>query len=200
MRRKTPGRFLVRLKATMLAGLFLLMPFGVVLFLAFQVWKLMRKKMYALTDALGVGLELRLTTALLLAGTIIALAALIAGLMVRYGAGRKGRRYVERNLLRLLPGYGLMRLRMAEKLGQRSSRRTALLRTALGLQPVIVMERDSARALVFLPHAPGANNGTMVIVDPALLVPMNIAASELDDHLHAMGAGLLSRIPASDQP
>jgi uncharacterized membrane protein len=201
VRRVTFARLLVQFRTTILTGLFLLMPFGVLLFLAFQVWKLLRKKMYALTDALGVGAELRLTTALVLTAFLVAVVALIAGHLVRIGAARmKGRGRVERTLLWLLPGYGLMRVRMAEKLGQRSSRTAALLRTPLGLQPVMIMESDRSRALVFLPNAPGANSGTLLIVESSSVIPLNISAPDLDDHLYSMGSGLLAKIPAAVAP
>jgi hypothetical protein len=191
---------MVWLRDTLLAGLFLLLPFGMLFFLLFQVWKLMRKKMYELTDVLGVGGELRLITALLLAASVLALLFLVAGLVVRAGAAGKGRRWLERNLLRLLPGYGLMRMRLAEKLGQKSPRVPGLLRTANGLQPVLIMERDPERALVFMPNAPRGDSGTLLVVDTARLEDLDIGVLELDDNLHGLGRGLLHKIPPSVHP
>jgi uncharacterized membrane protein len=188
------------LRDTLLAGLFLLLPFGMLFFLLFQVWKLMRKKMYELTDVLGVGGDMRLATALLLAAGVLLLLFLIAGLVVRGGANGRLRRWLERNLLRLIPGYGLMRMRLAEKLGQKTPRVPGLLRTANGLQPVLIMDRDAERALVFMPNAPGGDSGTLVMVDPERLEDLDVGVLELDDLLHALGRGLLPRIPPSVKP
>jgi uncharacterized membrane protein len=188
------------MRDTLLAGLFLLLPFGMLFFLLFQVWKLMRKKMYQLTDVLGVGGDLRMATALVLGASVLFVLFMIAGLVVRAGAQGKLRRWLERNLLRLIPGYGLMRMRLAEKLGQKTPRVPALLRTANGLQPVLVMDSDAARALVFMPNAPGGDSGALVVVDPARLEGLDVGVLELDDLLHALGRGLLPKIPPSVQP
>jgi hypothetical protein len=73
------------LRATTLAGLFVLLPFGVLYFLLFQIWKLMRNKMYQLTDLLGVGADLRLGIALLFAAAVLLFLLFVAGVFVRAG-------------------------------------------------------------------------------------------------------------------
>lgn len=180
-----------------LNGLFFVLPFATVSFLAFQIWKLMRQKMYQLVDAFGISSDFRFWGAIVLAILVIAVASLTAGLLVQLGMISLGRRWLERKLLRLLPGYALMRMRLAENLGQKSPRTPALLRTLNGLQPVMIMSSNEQHMLIFMPNAPSASNGIILLVDPERVIPLEVGIVEFEDELHTLGVDLLQMIPPS---
>jgi hypothetical protein len=108
--------------------------------------------------------------------------------------------WVENSLLRVFPSYGLMRMRLAEKLGEKTRRVPGLLRTPSGLQPVFIMDRDPRRALVFVPNAPSGDSGILLVVDAARLEDLDVDVLELEDLMHVLGRGLLPKIPPSVQP
>ena len=121
-------------------------------------------------------------------------------LLIDLGLGGTRMGMLDRYVQRLLPGYGMMRMRMAEHAGLKSTRTPALLRTAYGLQPVFIMERDAHRLLLFVPYAPDSSKGKLLVVPPDLVEYMDIGVKELDDLFPMLGRGLLARIPHSKFP
>jgi hypothetical protein len=185
---------------TLVSGFFFLLPLGVLLFLAFQVWKLLRKKIYVMVDVWGVSPDLRVGVALLVALVFLTLVSLAAGVLIDLGFGGTRMGALDRYVQRVLPGYGMMRMRMAEHAGLKSMRRPALLRTSYGLQPVFIMERDAGRVLVFVPYAPDSSKGKLMVVSPDIVEDLDIGVKELDDLFPMLGRGLLAYMPPSKLP
>lgn len=129
--------------------------------------------------------------------TVVTIAALVgvcfaAGIVARTALARGVMRGVEEKILDRIPGYAMMRSMAHGWIGHQQSGdlSTALLRLDDGWQIAIVIERcPDSRVVVFVPAAPEALTGSVMIVNADRVQPVNVPISEALRCVKRFGAG-----------
>lgn len=182
-------RFRQQLRATIVAGLFFLLPFAVVLYIAFSIYQVLHPFMERLARFLGTE-DLMVVRLLVIAAMLGA--CLLAGLIVRSRmTGRVGRT-VENGLIELIPGYDALRMRLGSTLGHAGHQDMAvLMRDGDMWCPARLIERGAdGQCVVFVPDPPTGTSGTVVVIGSEHIRPLSISYGQLLRHLHNEGRGL----------
>ena len=175
------------LRTTIVGGLFLLVPLTVIGMIALQIVRFMRPITAYLTEALGVthGVRVLEVVALLVL-------CLLAGLLMRLGRVGHVSRWLERNILSLLPGYEYIRMRMNELLSPDGDVSTAiLLRLDDSWCPARLIETgDDGTSVVFIPDTPQGNSGAVLVVESDRVQHLNVPYAKLAESVRHYGLGL----------
>ncbi|MCC7501513.1 MAG: hypothetical protein IT229_03225 [Flavobacteriales bacterium] len=178
------------LHQTLTAGLFLLLPLAVTLIVVLKVMALAHPLMEKVAAVLGVhdvpGIRLLLIGALLLL-------CLVAGLLVRARRVSRFSEWLENNVLRMIPGYEYLRMRMAESLGHDADAtdRAILARIDDGWAPGMLIERGAdGRCTVFMPDVPQCNSGGVYIVEADQVKFLHVRYGQLNNSIRNYGKGL----------
>jgi hypothetical protein len=118
-----------------------------------------------------------------------------AGLLVRARRVSRWREWLENNVLRLIPGYEYIRMRLAEQLveGSEATNLAVLVRVDEGWTPGMLTERaDDGRCVVFIPDVPQGNSGSLQIVHADQLKFLHVPYGKLNDSVRNYGKGLLA--------
>jgi uncharacterized membrane protein len=185
---------------TLLGGAIFLLPLVVVIYVVGQGLALMAKAAEPLISALPTKSVGGVTLATLAAMVLLLLVCFGAGLLARAAFGRALSARFEDKLQTLYPRYTVIKA-MSQGLHDAVGRRvmTPVLATfddhlALAYE----MERlPDGRVVVYLPGAPDAWSGSVVLVTAERLAPLDIDASELTRSLRGLGRGTAALMSAA---
>jgi len=180
-----------RLRALMVAGVFVLLPTTVLILVIGKGYSMIHPVMLKLALAMGfdslVGgrfvVIMGILLLCLLAGTIMS---------VTHGSGS---RWVERNILHFIPGYAYIHMRLHDMLAAESGKQHAAVvaRFDDGCVPGMLIERGAdGRCVVFLPDVPQGSSGALYIMDPDRVTELDVPFHTLNDSLRNYGKGLLA--------
>ena len=140
------------------------------------------------TAALPAGAQFRQVLALL----IVLAVCLVAGLIVRTGAGLRAKNALERAVLEKIPGYSLVR-GLAERLGGDDSEGTfqpALVEIEDALAPgFIIEELEDGRYTVLVPSVPTPAAGSLFILPRERVHPLDVPFTQAVKVISKWGAG-----------
>ncbi len=202
--KKQIGRSFGFLKTTALGGILFLLPLAVVTFLLGYVYSMVVVVYEPLKNHIPVSDTTGLIVLFLIAVAIVMLLCFAAGLMGRRAIGRKFAQTIEKQLVVVFPKYAIYKDLLAGNIGGMEHLPT--------LKPVCVHLNDSRRlaleadrlatgmVLVYLPGAPDTWNGTVALVEPERVEPLELTFGELLGICERLGrdsAQLLSILPAA---
>jgi uncharacterized membrane protein len=190
------GRFL---KTTVLGGAVFLVPVTIVVYLGFKAFGAVRGVLEPLHRAfpdariLGIG-----------AATLAAIAALIvvcflAGLVARTMSARGLKQWIEEKILCRIPGYTLIRSIAHGALGHAANDdlKPAFIHGGEGWQLGFVAESlPDGRKVVFIPEAPEALSGTVLVVAADRIQPLPVSVPEALKSLKHYGVGTAALLGA----
>lgn len=182
---------------TLIAGVFLLLPISVMLIVVLKVIAIAHPIMEKV--ALLLGVQGRFGVRLVVVGAFVVL-CLLAGLLVRARRVSHIREWLENNVLRMIPGYEYVRMRMAESLGQDAiaTDRAILARIDDGWSPGMLIERAAdGRCTVFMPDVPDCSTGSIYIVEADQVRFLHVPYRQLNTSIRNYGEGLLAMEAAS---
>lgn len=185
-------RFFHRLMSTATAGLFLMLPVAIILFLGFKIWQIFFNPVHEL--ALDAGISHTWIAHLILL-TLVFLLCFLSGLMLRAKSVSKFRDFLEKSFLKLIPGYEYVRLRLMENFGEDSDNfdRSALVRVDDGWSPCMLIEQhEDGRCIVYIPNVPRTSSGSIYIVDPDRVIHLHMRYRELNRCIRNYGEGLFN--------
>jgi uncharacterized membrane protein len=180
-------------KTTVLGGAVFLLPVTVVVYLVARAFVTLHgmldpvHRQFPQTQFLGVG-----NATLLTLGVLLAL-CFAAGLAARSMAAKGFQRWIEEHLLVRIPGYSMLRSMAHGALGQADGAdlKPALVRTGEAWQLGFVAESlPDGRQVVFVPEAPEALSGDVLVVDAAVVRPLDVALPAALRCLRTHGRGL----------
>ena len=183
------------LKSTLIGGLVFLLPIGVVLIVLGKLYGLARRIGDALHDRFFPSAHSDLVP-LLIALLVLVAIAFAAGALARTRLGARIFTRLETTILANFPAYTMLRQTVADMSGGSAElggpeRPVVLVRfddsTALGF---LVGRRADGSAVVYLPGAPSALSGSVVLVDAARIEETAVKATEVMQGMRRLGAGL----------
>lgn len=185
------------LKDTIVGGVLFLLPVGVVLLVLGHLLQIARGLAWQLHATLFPGYDTQWVPLLIALAVLVGI-ALVAGLIARTGPGRAVFRKLETAVLSRLPVYPLLRQTLDDMPGV-----TSRLSGQGELEVVSVRFEDCWRigfrvesrrtdvAVIYLPTAPSALQGEIVIVEPARVSPIALKPAEVVASMRRLGADLL---------
>lgn len=140
-----------------------------------------------------LGVESWLGTALLvvLTGISLIIVCFLTGIIAQLLTISAFRFWLERKLLKYLPGYSYLNMMLDEKLGLKLENKTCVLvRLRSVWQPGVLIEENEFCGVVYLPNCPQPGTGTTCIVDLDQIKHVNISVSSFNSSMEHFGAGL----------
>jgi uncharacterized membrane protein len=180
--------FLQRLRTTLVAGLFLLLPIAVVGIIAIRTIAILHPITERIAAYFGITTGGRTLTIILLL-----LLCLLSGFLMRSQRVSHVRDWLERNVLNLLPGYEYIRMRMNETLAQGADQNTSavLVRFDDNWSPARLIETgEDGTSVVFIPDTPQGNSGAVLVVESDRVQHLNVPYAKLAESVRNYGKGL----------
>ncbi|HEX5669404.1 MAG TPA: hypothetical protein VFX73_11405 [Chitinophagaceae bacterium] len=190
MKNKNPNSLFDRFLGNVFAGLFLVLPVAVIIMILLKVYGMLFAPVRAF--ALKLGIERPFLVQLLLIFTLVMI-CFVAGLMMHARAVSRFRDRLENGVLRFVPGYEYVRMKLAMMVGTEESSldRGVLVRIDDGWSPALMIEEgDDGKCTVFVPDVPKSNSGSVYIVEPGQVKHLNVKFKELDMAIRNYGKGL----------
>lgn len=172
------------------AGLFLMLPIAVIIIIGLKVYGMLFAPVRAF--ALKLGIERPFLVQLLLIFTLLML-CFIAGLMMHARTVSKFRDRLESGILRFVPGYEFVRMKLAMMVGEDEAalEKALLVRIDDGWSPALLIEvGPEGNYTVFVPDIPKSNSGSVYIVEPSQVKHLNVKFKDLDIVIRNYGKGL----------
>jgi uncharacterized membrane protein len=190
MENKNPNSLFDRFLGNVFAGLFLVLPVAVIIMILLKVYGMLFAPVRAF--ALKLGIERPFLVQLLLIFTLVMI-CFIAGLMMHARSVSRFRDRLENGVLRFVPGYEYVRMKLAMMVGTEEStfERGVLVRIDDGWSPALMIEEgDDGMCTVFVPDVPKSNSGSVYIVEPDQVKHLNVKFKVLDMAIRNYGKGL----------
>jgi uncharacterized membrane protein len=183
------GKFI---KATFVGGIFFLLPITILIFLLGKAFRIARDIITPIASDLPISKIAGIETARLLTIVILILLCFFVGLFSRSLAARKSVTWLEDNFLMRFPGYILLKSVGESALGSHSGK---------DLQPILahieetwqfglyVESLNDGRVVVFIPEAPDANSGDVLVLEAEKIQKLNIQSNKLHKLIRQIGVG-----------
>ena len=175
-------------KTTLIGGLLVVLPIYLSILLLAKTLAGILALLSPVTATIPAGAQFRQIFALM----IVLAVCLIAGLVVRTGAGLRAKHALERSVLEKIPGYALVR-GLAERLGGdagEGSFQPALVELEDALSPgFIIEELEDARYTVLVPSVPTPAAGALFILPRERVHPLDVPFTQAVKVISKWGAG-----------
>jgi uncharacterized membrane protein len=193
------------LKTTLLGGILVLLPLAGCVYVLAVVVKAVVEAVKPVASMLPKELGGQAVADLLVVGILVTICFLL-GLLVPTTIGKAVGKWLENTLLRLLPGYQIVR-RLTQQLGGRSDDSLGapvLVQFAGSRQFGFLVEERADEAVVFIPMVPTPSLGTVHIVRRDAVTRLNASLTSTFNCLSQFGVGtteILDQRPAiSEKP
>ena len=175
-------------KTTLIGGLLVVLPIYLSILLLAKTLAGILALLSPVTAAIPAGTQFRQVFALM----IVLAVCLVAGLVVRTGAGLRAKDALERTVLGRIPGYALVR-GLAERLGgdaAEGSFQPALVELEDALSPgFIIEELEDGRYTVLVPSVPTPAAGSLFILPRERVHPLDVPFTQAVKVISKWGAG-----------
>lgn len=199
------GSLIKFLKTTLLGGILVLLPLAGCVYVLAVVVKAVVEAVKPVASMLPKELGGQAVADLLVVGILVTICFLL-GLLVPTTIGKAVGKWLENTLLRLLPGYQIVR-RLTQQLGGRSDDSLGapvLVQFAGSRQFGFLVEERADEAVVFIPMVPTPSLGTVHIVRRDAVARLNASLTSTFNCLSQFGVGttaILDQPPAiSEKP
>jgi uncharacterized membrane protein len=171
-----------------IAGIFVLVPILVMVFLFEKVWRVLHP--FVARSMARLGLE---HPAVLLVLTAVALIAgcFLLGVLLRFPMVTGIRGWFEESLLRFIPGYQYFRMILGERLGVEKGDFVAILAEIDGWQPALLVEEiPDGRCVVYIPGVPDTTSGSVHVVSADAIRHLDAPLATVMKSVRFYGRGL----------
>jgi uncharacterized membrane protein len=174
-------------KTTLIGGLLVVLPIYLSILLLAKSLSAIVALLSPVTAAIPAGAQFRQ----ILAIVIVLAVCLVAGLVVRTGAGLRAKNALERSVLEKIPGYALVR-GLAERVAGEGEGtfQPALVEVEDALSPgFIIEELEDGRYTVLVPSVPTPAAGALFILPRERVHPLNVPFTQAVKVISKWGAG-----------
>jgi len=179
-------------RTTVVGGVFYLVPVIVLVAVVGKALGISRKLVAPLTALFPLEGPLSFFSEKVLAIIVIVLFCFIAGLIAKTAGGKGFTRWLEANVLSLVPGYALIKS-MSEGMSgieEQSGREAVLARIEDAWQVALLVERlDNGHVAVYVPGAPSTSSGSVYFMTEDRIKPLGIPVSTAFKCVRRLGAG-----------
>jgi uncharacterized membrane protein len=182
---KHVSEFLVR---SFVSGLVIVVPIYLSLLLLLKAMKAVAGLVQPLAKLLPKWFPAEQVLSLLL----VLLVCLLIGVAVRTPAGKAARERIEKSLFERIPGYALFRSLTQQVAGSREEHvwKPALAEIEEALVPAFIIEEfEDGRFTVFVPSAPSPLSGSVYILTPERVHPVDVPFTHAIKSLSRWGSG-----------
>ncbi len=186
-------------RTTLIGGLLVILPFYVAVLLLAKTVKGLLGLLQPVAERVPASVEFRQVVA----AVLLVAACFLVGLIVRTGPGLRAKNACERALLERLPGYTFLR-GLAKRLAGQSGEQTlqpALVELEDALVPALIVEQlDDGSFTVLVPSAPTPMAGSVYILPPHRVHPVDIPFTQAIAVFSKWGTGAGEFVRAMRQP
>jgi uncharacterized membrane protein len=164
-------------KTMILGGLLFLFPLVIVTAVVGKAFRLMLKIAEPLDDVIPADSVADVAAINLVAIAALLVGCFVAGLVAQSAIGRKVYQAADANLAGIIPGYAALRARLGSAVGdeERKTLKTVFMRLDDQAQIGFEVERlADGRVVVFVPGAPDAWSGVVVVLDADRVTPLDL--------------------------
>lgn len=195
------GRIYEFLKSTILGGLFVLVPLGLLAGIAVKAIEVAHAAIEPVFRLLPFKSVSGVSPALMAAIILFLAACFLAGLLTRAAITRRLVENVEYLILSRIPGYALMKS-VGEDLVEvegKQGRTVVLVRLEASWQLGFLMDTlPDGRRVVFLPDVPNGMTGSLHLFSPDRIEQLQLPIATTLDILGRLGIGLSAKWPAAE--
>ena len=189
------------LKTSLLGGLIVLLPVGIMVFLFKWIFDLVRGSIAPLTRIVTDRSQLNDLLAMAVVLCLIVLACFVIGLIVRTQVGRFIHEKLEDHILKIAPGYNLVKETVLQFLGNRPSPFASVALVQLfgndTLATAFVTERhDNGWYSVFVPTGPNPTSGNIYHLKPEYVHRVDLPIEDVMRSIISCGAGSATIVKA----
>ncbi|QDU30080.1 hypothetical protein ETAA8_51990 [Anatilimnocola aggregata] len=202
MHSRSLGRLIVFLKATIVGGLFVLVPVVLISIVIGQAAQFAYEVVHPLVQWLPVKSVSGVSLSFLIGLIALALLCFLAGLLARTAVSRWFVGTLEQLIVSFVPGYALMKSMGQGWVGveEKTPHQAVLVRFDDVAQLGFVMDTlPDSRHVVFVPDVPNPWSGTLLFVTPDRIEPLAITTKQAIDCLRHLGANT-SKILSTVKP
>jgi len=189
---------LSRFMGNVFAGLFLMLPLAAIIVIGLKFYQIAIVPVTEIANKFGIERPFLIELLFLF---ILLILCFFAGLVMHYKNVSLLRDWLESNILRFVPGYEFVRMRLAILVGSEQSafNRSVIVKIDDGWSPALLIEEgDDGRCTVFVPDVPKSNSGSIYVVDPEQVRPLNVDFNKLDMAIRNYGRGLYKIVRESE--
>ena len=165
-------------KTMILGGLLFLFPLVIVTAVVGKAFRLMLSVTEPLDDVLPADTVAEVATVNLVARVALLVGCFVAGLVAQSPVGRRIYQAADASLANIIPGYAALRARLGSVVGAEEREKQlhpVLMRLDDQSQVAFEVERlPDGRAILFVPGAPDAWSGAVVVVDADRVTPLDL--------------------------
>ncbi len=180
------------IRTTVVGGVFYLVPIIVLLAVIGKAMGISHKLVAPLAKIFQLHGPVSFLSERVLAIIVIVLFCFVAGLIAKTAGGKRFTRWLEANVLSLVPGYALVKS-MSESLSgveEQSGREAVLARIEDAWQIALLVERlDNGHAAVYVPGAPNTASGSVYFMSEDRIKPLGIPVSKAFSCVRRLGVG-----------
>jgi uncharacterized membrane protein len=187
-----------RFMGNVFAGLFLMLPLAVIIVIALKFYQIAIVPVSEIANKLGIQRPFLIELFFLF---ILLLLCFFSGLLMHMASVANFRDRLENNILRFVPGYEFVKMKLAIMVGseQSSFNRAVIVKIDDGWSPALLIEEgDDGRCTVFVPDVPKSSSGSVYLVDPEQIRPLNVKFNKLDMAIRNYGKGLYKIVKESE--
>ncbi len=181
---------------TLLAGILLVAPIYLAIMLLLKAMKTVQGIIKPLTKLLGW-----LPGEAFLSLAVVLLFCFVVGLILQTGVGQSARAHIESSVLQKIPGYTTIR-GLTEQLAGKAQDETwkpALVEIEEALVPAFIVEEiGDGRFAVFVPSVPTPFAGTIYILTPERVHPLNVPFTHALKTISRWGSGSRELVAAME--
>jgi len=182
------------LKTTLFGGLGVVLPTTIILLVFLGVFRYIDEKIEPLTNLLFSNVPIPGILADIFTGLIIIIACFLLGLMMKTGVGKAIFRFVEKELLKKIPGYNMINETIAHFT---TAKRTPFSQVAaidvagedIRLTGFVTDRHRDGSYTVFVPTGPNPTSGNILHVSPGKVTILDVPAENAMQAIIGCGAG-----------
>ncbi|MCW5890192.1 MAG: hypothetical protein KIT14_06530 [bacterium] len=197
-------RAFVRTIVTILVGgLLFLVPVVLSVLVVSQALRLAARVLAPIAHVLPLGSVAGFAAANVIAGVLLLVACFVAGLVARTRPGVLVGRRLEHAVLRKMPGFTFLKSAAQGFVGLEgtSEVQTALARVEDGWVPAFIVERHrSGLCTVFVPSVPTPAAGTVYLLPPDRVRPLDVPVATMAGVVMRLGVGLRDLVEPDGRP
>lgn len=190
----TKPSFWSRARINLLAGLFVLLPLFVIVWVLQKIRLALQGPVQALAEKSGVERVFGVFTITILTVLALIIVTYLAGVFLRAGTVGRFSSWLEENMMNFVPGYGRIRQMLKAHLGsvdEKPAPRPALFDAGNGHQPAVLLEElANGRCILFLPGVPDPDSGGTLLTDRANVQVLKASMAEFNACIRNFGEGL----------
>jgi uncharacterized membrane protein len=199
MSTKAKNSLLSRAIGNVFAGLFLMLPVAVIIVIGIKFYQIAIVPVKEIANKFGIERPFLIELLFIL---ILVILCFFAGLLMHKEKVSLFRDRLESNVLRFVPGYEFVKMRLAIMVGgndQSAFSHSVMVKIDDGWSPALLVERgEDGRCTVFVPDVPKSNSGSVYLVDPEQVRPLNVKFNKLDMAIRSYGKGLYNIVKESE--